>query len=214
MKGISVEKLEFWKGCPGGFYRHRLSDRIRLNKDGNLNPEDREIHERGLRYLHSNPEEGYVRSPEEFFERWINTRSGKEPRLIGSWCGGFELQLPQAKIFKASDRNFLDIDGLVIASDFGYTGDFSGRLVFGINHLTSQRVLIYRTPLEKVVDGPAEVPSGEKQLLTGSIYGWGGPVMYPFSSLNPSKSAESTYSLVNIEPEKVYETLREIGFKW
>ena len=39
---------------------------------------------------------------------------------------------------------FGQIKGLVIASDFGYSGDFGSSLVFAINDIPSQRALTYQ----------------------------------------------------------------------
>lgn len=109
-------------------------------------------------------------------------------------------------------RTFGRIEGLVIVSDFGYSEDFGDSIVLAINDITSQRVLTYH---DKDGQETKRNPVGRKQLTQSSIYQFRDkPKQYPFTSLNPLKSAYYTWTLVNITPKEVYDTIKKIGFVW
>lgn len=104
------------------------------------------------------------------------------------------------------------IEGLVVASDFGYSGDFGDNLVFAINDIPSQRTLVYRD--EDTANLKAS-PLAKKDLVSKRIYSFNrGQETYPFKSLNPLKSDYYTWSLVNFSTDEVYKALKEIGFDW
>ena len=202
------KQLAFLKEYPRGIYRVHF---LATLEDERLSVEDEKIFRRNLEYLTKHQKEGFIQTPDEFFQRWLNGHCGKKPDLQQYFdCKGFELQEPRIKIERFDDgRIFGQIRGLVIASDFGY-GDFRDRTVFAINDTPSQRVLTYHDNGEIM-----ENPLGRKNLTHEPIYPFGGkPDRYPFNSLNPLKSCDYTWALVNIAPKEAYEAIRKIGFVW
>ena len=208
-----IEKqLAFLENHPKGIYRTEFLSTLAGESGEELDSEDRARFEENLSWLYSNSKEGYIQTPQEFFQRWMNGRLDKTPNL-DSLCKGFELQLPQVKFQKQLEddtRHYGRIEGLVIASDFGYSGDFHEDMVFAINDIPSKRVLVYRDEDTKKFKA---APLAKKNLIPQRIYPFGkGQEEFPFESLNPLKSMEYTWSLVNIQPEEVYKALKEIGF--
>jgi len=123
------------------------------------------------------------------------------------------LQEPRVRIEKLGEgRTFGKIEGLVIASDFGYTGDFSDHFVFAVNDIFLQKVLTYHDKHGKETKAN---PRGVKQLTQNPIYRFATkPEKYPFESLNSAKSAPYTWTLVGVTPAEVYDSLKKIGFVW
>jgi len=193
---------------PGLYKVHFFANLI----EGKLLEEDRERFEGELEYLASNLDEGYIQTQEEFFERWMNGRLDKKPALH-KFCKGFELQLPVAEVRKLDDsRTIGKVGGLVLATDLGYSGDFGNDMVFTINALPYKRVLVYQ---DRECVKLRKSPFGKKKLKQTKVYGFDdGQETYPFESLNPLKSADYTWSLVNIPTEDIWHALRQKGFKW
>lgn len=208
---MTDRQLDFLKDYPTGIYRVHFLATLKNEK---LSARDEVIFRRDLEYITGHPGEGLIQTPDEFFQRWLNGRSDRKPDLSQyARCKGFELQEPQVRIQRFEEgRSFGRIEGLVIASDFGYSGDFRDSIVFAINDIPSRRVLTYHDE-----DGQRikKDPKGKKQLAPKPIYQFGNePEEYPFTSLNPLKSTNYTWTLVNIAPEKVYDALKKIGFVW
>ncbi|RLC36858.1 hypothetical protein DRH29_03620 [candidate division Kazan bacterium] len=200
---MADKQLDFLKKYPKGIYRIQFLCTLDGEK---LDPEDKAKFEKNLSYIHSNPERRYVQTPQEFFQAWLNGRLDKTPNLDNT-CKGFELQLPNVRIQRFDDGGvFGRVEGLVIASDFG------NDIVFAINDIPNKRVLTYHDEKGKEIK---RNPLGRKELTAKPIYRFGNqPEKYPFESLNPLKSANYTWSLVNVSQDEVYQALREIGFKW
>ena len=205
------EQLVFLKEYPKGIYCIQLNATL---QNGKLH----DTHETGFRgnldYITRHPEDKFIQTPDEFFQRWLNGLTDRKPDLSQYLnCKGFELQEPQVRTQKFEDgRTFGRIEGLVIASDFGYSGDFGDGIVFAINDIPSQRVLTYHDE-----DGreTKRNPRGRKQLTHEPIYQFRGPPeKFPFVSLGPLKSAGYTWSLLNVTPKEVYDALKKIGFVW
>ncbi len=198
------EQLAFLSNYPKGIYRmhflSNLTDELRLDSDDRA-----EIEEKLIRFYSRG--DVYIQTPEEFLQRWLNGRSGKTLRLpsLDGVCQGFELQIPHVMV------DTFKIDGLAIASDFGYTGDFRDNVVFAVNDIPSQRVLTYH---DRHGEEIKKSPSGIKPLVHKPIYDWGEPNQFPFESLNPGKSLDYTWSMINITPEEVYDALKRVGFRW
>lgn len=208
---MADEQLAFLKEYPKGIYRLQLLATLENEKL----PERYEAwFRRDLDYLIKHKEEGLIQTPNEFFQRWLNGRTDKKPDLsqyLG--CNGFVLQTPQVRIQIYEDaKTFGKTEGLLIASDCGYTSDFGKSIVFAINDVVTQRVLTYHDMNGQYIK---RNPLGTKQLTQDPIYQFGDqPEQYPFKSLNPLKSDSYTWTLVNIAPEEVYDALRKIGFVW
>ena len=208
---MADEQLAFLKEYPKGIYRIQLNATLQNEKLQDINETG---YKRDLEYLTRHQEDGLIQTPDEFFQRWLNGRTNMKPDLsqyLG--CKGFELQLPQVRIQRYEDGgSFGRIEGLVIASDFGYSGDFGDNIVFAINDTSSQRVLTYH---DRGGQETKRNPTGRKQLTQNPIYQFGNePEKFPFASLNPLKSVGYTWTLVNITPEGVYYAVRNIGFIW
>ncbi|MBI2523552.1 hypothetical protein HYW19_04110 [Candidatus Woesearchaeota archaeon] len=208
---MADEQLAFLKEYPKGIYRVQFLTTLENEK---LSERDETRFRRDLEYLTQHQGERLIQTPDEFFQRWLNGRSDRKPDLsqyVG--CKGFELQMPQVRIQRFEEgRTFGRIEGLVIASDFGYSGDFGESIVFAINHIPSQRVLTYHDEDGQKIKRD---PSGRKQLTHEPIYQFGGPPEeFPFASLNPLKSAGYTWTLINVTPKEVYDALKKIGFVW
>ena len=208
---MTGEQLAFLGEYPIGIYRVHFFATL---ENGKLSERDEVSFRRDLKYIMEHPEERLIQTPDEFFQRWLNGRSDRKPDLSQyAGCKGFELQEPQVRIQRVEQgRSFGRIEGLVIASDFGYSGDFGDGIVFAINDIPSQRVLTYHDE-----DGreTKRNPRGRKQLTHEPIYRFGGlPEEFPFESLNLLKSADYTWTLVNITSKEVYDALKRIGFVW
>ena len=208
---MTHQQLAFLKEYPKGIYRVQLNATL---QDEKLQDIDEIRFRKDLEYLTRYQEDRLIQTPDEFFQRWLNGRIDRKPDLSHYLsCKGFELQEPQVRIRRFEDgRTFGRIEGLVIASDFGYSPDFGDDLVFAINDISSQKVLTYRDR-----DGreAKRNPAGMKQLTSGPIYlFWDKPKQYPFASLNPLKSEGYTWTLINITPKEVYDDLKKIGFVW
>ncbi|GEM_PF-6034824 len=202
--------LAFLERYPSGIYKTKFLSSF----DGEeLGRDDRERFEGNLDRLLTCPidQPGVINTPEEFFMRWLNDRLGIFPGLPyhDGWYG-FELQLPYTKTTLVEGKTFGQIGGLVIASDFAYS-DFRSTLVFAINHIPSRRVLVYKDEEAEAI--PLD-PKGTKRLLPQRIYFGENSEEYPYESLNPLKSLDYTWSLVNLSPDEVYDALRTIGFTW
>jgi len=206
---MADEQLDFLKGYPKGIYRMKFLSTFDGEK---LDWEDEARFKEKLSWINLNPERRYIQTPQEFFQRWLNGRLGKTPNL-DNICKGFELQLPNVRIQRFDDgRVFGNVEGLVIASDFGYSDDFHNNVVFAINDIQSQRVLTYRDEDGQELE---ENQLGSKKLAHQPIFRFSKePEKYPFESLNPLKSLNYTWSLVNVSPDEIYQALREIGFEW
>jgi len=205
------EQLAFLTNYTQGVYRVRFLATLENEK---LSEHDETEFRRNLEYLAKHPGEGFIQTPDEFFQRWLNGRSDRKPDLshyVG--CKGFELQEPQVRIRKLGDgSSFGRIEGLVIASDFGYSGDFGDSVVFAINDIPSHKVLTYYDEDGKKMK---ENPTGRKQLTPKPIYQFGDkPEKFPFASLNPLKSYNYIWTLVNVTSKEVYEAIKKIGFVW
>ena len=201
----------FLRDYPAGIYRIIFD--CTLDRELTLPLDIQERYQRNLGLILSDPERGYIETPKLFFERWLNGRCSGEPTLCSYYSGlGFELQIPLLRTEQLGSASFFGrIEGFALASDFGYTSDFKGSLVFAINDIFTERTLVYREGEEKIKIEPL----AKKDLKPQRRYGFpDGPENYPFSSLNPSKSLDYTWSLVNISPEEVYQALRDIGFEW
>ena len=208
---MTDEQLAFLKEYPNGIYRVQF---LATLQDEKLPDMHEKGFKRDLDYITKHPENGFIQTPDEFFQRWLNGRTDRKPDLSQYLsCKGFELQEPQVRIQRFEEgRTFGRIEGLVIASDFGYSGDFGDSVVFAINDIPSQRVLTYR---DRDGQETKRNPGGRKQLTQNPIYQFGDrPEQYPFGSLNPLKSAGYTWTLVNITPKEVYDALKQIGFVW
>jgi len=208
---MADEQLAFLKEYLKGIYRVQFLTTLENEK---LSEGDETRFRSDLEYLTQHQGKGLIQTPDEFFQRWLNGRSDRKPDLsqyVG--CKGFELQMPQVRIQRFEEgRTFGKIEGLVIASDFGYSGDFGDDIVFAINDIPSQKVLTYHDEEGQEI---RRDPLGRKQMTKDSIYRFGRPSeKYPFESLNPLKSAYYTWSLVNVSPDEIYQALRKIGFKW
>lgn len=208
------EQLSFLEEYPAGIYRTLLLSGLFTEEELPLKYKNR--FEGDLERAFSDHNGGYIQTPELFFQRWLNGRRSQEPKLNVYHLGsGFELQLPtiRTETVELDDGIIIrELRGLVIASDFGYTNDFWNDLVFAINDLSTQRVLVYRDENETI----KHQPLAKKQLKPERIYGFpeGAIQEYPFESLNLGKSCDYTWTLVNISPDEVYKTLKEIEFTW
>jgi len=204
---MADEQLAFLGGYPKGIYKMHFECTL---IDGEITPFFKGSFKEQLDFISEHPEKRLIQTPKEFFQRWLNGRLGKTPNLsqyVG--CNGFELQLPRVLI-ESSTIGFLE--GLVIASDLGYTSDFGNDLVFAINDIPSQKVLVYQ---DKDGKNLKSIPLARKDLMPKRIYSFcEGQEEYPFKSFAPLKSADYTWSLVNVFPEEVYNSIREIGFSW
>ncbi|MDO8511560.1 MAG: hypothetical protein Q7S55_05350 [Nanoarchaeota archaeon] len=207
---MAEEQLAFLQDYPTGLYRTIFN--CTLDKGLNLHTDDRERFRRNLEAISSNPERRYIQTPQQFFERWLNGRRGEEPQLNEYSRLGFELQMPIVKTITYDEGAvFGRIEGLALASDFGYSSNFGSSLVFAINDISTERALVYSDEEERIKTDPLS----KKNLRLQRIYGFpDGPQEYPFASVNPLKSLEYTWSLINISPEEVYGALKEIGFVW
>lgn len=208
--------LDFLSRYPAGIYKTVFC--AYFGAEG-LGHNDRVRFERELNHVRADSE-GYIATPGAFFEQWLRGRSGRGNGLLpDDDCHGFELQLPQARFEQEDDMPGVEddtriwgrIEGMVIASDLGYSGDFRNDLVFVMNDRLSGRTLVYHDADSTHIRAQ---PRGPKQLRHTSIYGWGGPPAYPFDSVNPRKSWEYTWSLVHVSHDEVYDALRAIGFVW
>ena len=205
------EQLAFLKEYPVGIYRIQLLTTLQNEKLQNV---DETRFRRELEYLTKHEGDGFIQTQDEFFQRWLNGRTDRKPDLshyIG--CKGFELQVPQVRIQRfEEERTFGRIEGLVIASDFGYSEDFGNSIVFAINDIPSQRVLTYH---DRNGQQMKKNQTERKQLTHKPIYQFKDkPEKYPFESLNPLKSNYYTWTLVNVLTKEVYDSLKKIGFVW
>lgn len=208
---MADEQLVFLKDYPNGIYQVQFLTTLENEK---LSERDETRFRKDLEYLTQHQGERLIQTPDEFFQRWLNGRSDRKPDLSQYVsCKGFELQMPQVRIQRFEEgRTFGKIEGLVIASDFGYSSDFGDNIIFAINDIPSQRVLTYHDEDGQEIK---RNPSGRKQLTQKSIYQIGDkPEQYPFGSLNPLKSLYYTWTLVNITPKEVYDAIKKIGFVW
>jgi hypothetical protein len=194
--------LDFLKDYQKGIYK--MGFNAAAINEGALFPFDQEIYERMLKSFY-NDSNNFISTPNDFFERWLNTRLGITPNLPHYLDSpGFDLEIPYIRTGR--------LDNLIIASDLSY-GDFKEDLVFVINHLPSERVLVYKDVNQEFYN----TPHGEKKLVSQMIYPWGGEKgkeEYPFRSFAPGKAVNCTWSLINISPNEVYNSLRKIGFTW
>lgn len=199
-----INQLAFLEKYPKGIYKTSLYANMNSGEIDILHKEEIEKH---LSYISKYKE--LVLTPDEFFQRWLNGRLDKKPNLPHYVdCKGFELQIPQIRINKRDDGSvaFGCIEGLVIASDLGYS-DFRDTLVFVLNDIFSKKILIYKEENIENLDNS----NLKKELIPKLNFLSCG---YPFSSVNPLKSAGYTWTLINILSEEVYESLRKIGFSW
>ena len=208
---MTDEQLVFLKEYPKAIYRIQLSATLENEK---LSERDGTRFRRDLEYLTKHQEDGLIQTPDEFFQRWLNGRSNRKPDLSQyAGCKGFELQMPQVRIQRFEEgRSFGRVEGLVIASDFGYSSHFGDSVIFAINDILSQRVLTF---YDRDGQQMKENPTGRKQLTHKPINQFGDkPQQYPFVSLNPLKSTSYTWTLVNITPKEIYDAVKKIGFVW
>lgn len=204
-------QLNFLKEYPKGIYKIQFSANL---ENGELSKVDEIRFRKDLEYLIKNEKEKIIKNPDEFFQKWLNGCNNKKPNLSQYLeCNGFELQIPQIEIRKFEDQRFFgSVYGLIIASDFGYSGDFGDSVVFAINDILSKKVLTYHNDHRKNIEQDL---IEKKELIESTIYQFGNKSeKYPFESLNPLKSSNYTWTLINISPKEVYDALREINFIW
>ena len=127
-------QLDFLREYPKGIYRVQFLATLENEK---LSEREEHGFRKDLEYLTEHQEDGFIQTPSEFFQRWLNGRIDKKPDLSQyAGCKGFELQQSQVRIQRFEEgRSFGRIEGLVIASDFGYSDDFGDSMFFAINDL-------------------------------------------------------------------------------
>ena len=160
------KQLNFLDGYPKGIYHVQLNATLHNER---LQDYDESRFRNDLEFLTKKQENKFIQNPDEFFQRWLNGRIDEKTDLSQyADCKGFELQIPQVIIKRFDDGDtFGKIEGLVIASDFGYSEDFDESIVFAINDLSTKRVLTYHDlHCQEIKKNPIE----RKELKQESIY--------------------------------------------
>jgi len=192
------DQLDFLKSHPKGIYRTSFKATL----DGlKLDQKHRERFEEKLSEAHSSRDEDYIESPNDFLKMWINGHLGKTPRLP-QILGGFELQLPQV------ETKFGSIYGQPILSDIGHSSDFGGKVLLNLHHIPTKKVLTYQTEDKRKLLEKNEFK--HESIHQDPLK----PEKYPLESLNSEKFGETIWSLINIKPEEIYQSLKKRGFSW
>ena len=187
------------------------------NRKPNLIPIDKKLKE--IRSMQDGLKKGhqyYCEDPLSFFKLW---REGLLQRDIK----GFELQYvnwvegtPYYKIGEWEGVNdFGRVEGIVIASDLNGLVDDKDFTSLAVNDFDRLRVLAYK-PKEEVHE--KNKGRWEENLLMENedpyISWFHKPAEFPFSSLNPLKSAPYTWISVEYSPQEIYNALKDIGIKF
>ncbi len=204
--------LFFLNDVPKGVYKYKfwhpmLRNCLSLDEKSN-------IKER-LNNLNQDPtQKFYIKSTDEFFQRWINGYLKEEPRL---GCKGFQLEIPKIIILDKGNvyENDFQISkvlgGLTIATDLAYSTKRNGFLVFVINEMIKRQVLSYAIPTEDFVKSPLK----KKVLIDKKIIGgYKGLRTYPFGGIHLENTVGCTWTAIGISPEEIYDALRRINFVW
>jgi hypothetical protein len=208
---MNINQLDFLKNYQKGIYKMWFSGQINR---GILESYDQQILEHQLIGISQTPKGSFISTPDEFFYRWQNTRLGNFDKGLPHYvnCSGFDLGMPYIRMNESQKSVTGRLDTIVIASDLSY-GDHYSRLVFVVNDIKSEKVVVYKED-DELKDKNL---LGEKRLLSQTISSLGlegESEKYPFESEAPGKAASYCWSLINISPDEVYNSLKKIGFIW
>ncbi len=175
-------------------------------------------------------------SPEQFLRMWHiggydDVGLKQRGSILNPHCKGFELQYvtwdendpffeiaytkeqggrSQEKIWKGiSDMGSLQ--GIVLATDLNGIIDISGYMALAINDFNNKRVLTYK-PKEETSQKNQEKWKYYGLSEDEDPYIWDKGREFPFSSLNPLKTANHTWSVIGFSPDDVYDIFRKLGF--
>lgn len=169
------------------------------------------------------PRPCYFDSPLTLLDAWKRGYERKRGILnpIYPYAKGFELQYvtwdEKDPYHRIDDWQGLGgdgrLEGIVIATDLNGILDISGWMALAVNDFDNKRILTYK-PKEEVSDRNQATWRKNTFITNEDPYVTDRKREFPFSSLNPLKTANHTWITIGYSPHDIYNALKQIGFKF